>query len=312
MAEITATLVKELRDKTGAGMMDSKKALVETEGNLEAAVDWLRAKGLSKAAKKAGRVAAEGLVAVAARASGAGASGAIIEVNSETDFVARNEQFQSFVREAVDLAIDAGGDTDKLGASAMSAGKPVSETLTDLVATIGENMTLRRASGLTADPGVVADYVHAPTVPGMGRIGVLVALKSEGDANVVRELGRKIAMHVAAIAPMAASVADLDPEVVERERSVLVEQARDSGKPENIIEKMVEGRIQKFYEENVLLEQVFVVDGEARVKDVIKKAAEDVGSPIELVGFVRFALGEGVDKAEDNFADEVAALAGKA
>lgn len=309
MAQITAGLVKELREKTGAGMMDCKKALSETDGDLEAAVDWLRKKGLSKAAKKAGRVAADGLIGVAVREG----AGAVVEVNSETDFVARNASFQALVREVADLALDVEGDLEKLAAAtAASSGKSVADTLTDLIATIGENMTLRRAEALKVAPGVVAAYVHAPAAEGLGRIGVLAALESEGDAGKLNELGRKICMHIAATAPAAARIEDLDPALLERERAVLSEQARASGKPDNVIEKMVEGRLRKFYEESVLLEQVFVVDGENKVKDVIKSAEADVGAPIALTGFVRMALGEGLEKQEEDFAAEVAAAAAKA
>lgn len=307
MAQITAALVKELREKTGAGMMDCKKALSETDGDLEAAVDWLRKKGLSKAAKKAGRVAADGLVGMAVREN----AGAMVEVNSETDFVARNASFQAFVREVADLALDVDGDVETLAsATAASSGKSVTDTLTDLIATVGENMTLRRAAALRVEPGVVAAYMHAPAAEGLGRIGVLTALESSGDAGALAELGRKVCMHIAAVAPLAATVDDLDPAVVDRERNVFSEQARASGKPENIIEKMVEGRLRKFYEESVLLEQVFVVDGESKVKDVIKAAEKEVGAPITLKGFVRMSLGEGLDKKDEDFAAEVAAAAG--
>ncbi len=306
MAQITASLVKELREKTGAGMMDCKKALSESDGDLEGAVDWLRKKGLSKAAKKAGRVAADGLVGVGLRDS----MGAGVEVNCETDFVARNDSFQAFVREVADLALDVDGDVEQLGAAqAASSGKSVHDTLTDLIATIGENMTLRRSAALKAEPGVVAVYVHAPTADSLGRIGVLTALESEGDADKLRELGRKVCMHVAATQPLAATVEDLDPEVVKRERDVLADQARASGKPENVIEKMIDGRMRKFYEESVLLEQVFVMDGETKVKDVIKAAEADVGAPIRLTGFARMALGEGLERKEEDFAAEVAAAA---
>ena len=309
MAEITATLVKELREKTGAGMMDSKKALVETEGDFEAAVDWLRKKGLSKAAKKSGRVAADGLVGTAV----SGSTGAVVEVNSETDFVARNETFQAFVRDAAQLALSAGGDVAKLEATPVKKGAAsVKETLTELIATIGENMTVRRTAVIEAKPGVVAEYMHGAVTDGLGKIGVLVALKSEGDAEKLTDLGRKIAMHVAAISPLAAKVEELDPEVVERERQVLVEQARESGKPDNVIEKMVEGRLSKFYGETVLLKQPFVMDNKTPVEKVLKEAESDVGAPIELVGFVRYALGEGVEKKTEDFAAEVAAAAGQA
>ncbi len=308
MAEITATLVKELREKTGAGMMDSKKALVETQGDVEAAVDWLREKGLSKAAKKAGRVAADGLVGVATK----GGVGAVVEVNAETDFVARNESFQAFVRDVTDLALGVDGGADALLETAMVDGTPVKDKLTSLIATIGENMTVRRADRLSAEPGVTAGYMHAPAADGLGKIGVIVTLSGDGKADVLQELGRKIAMHVAAVAPLAARVDELDPAVVERERSVFAAQARDSGKPENIMEEMVEGRLRKFYEESVLEEQAFVMDPDKKVKDVIKAAEAEAGAPITLVGFTRMALGEGVEKAEEDFAAEVAAAAGQA
>ncbi|MCG8441319.1 MAG: translation elongation factor Ts [Caulobacterales bacterium] len=313
MAEITAARVKELREKTGAGMMDSKKALVETGGDFEAAVDWLRKKGLSKAAKKAGRVAADGLVGLAVSKSGGGATGAVVEVNSETDFVARNETFQAFVREAAALAVKAEGDLDTLADTPVKKGGPaLKDALTDLIATIGENMTVRRTASIAATPGVVADYVHGAAGDGIGRIGVLVGLKSEGDADKLAELGRKVAMHVAAAAPLAARVDELDPDVVARERAVLSEQARASGKPENVIEKMVEGRLSKFYGETVLLKQPFVMDNKTPVEPVLKEAEGEVGAPIELVGFLRYALGEGVEKKTEDFAAEVAAAAGQA
>jgi elongation factor Ts len=300
MAEVTATLVKELREKTGAGMMDSKKALVETGGDIEAAVDWLRAKGLSKAAKKAGRVAADGLVGVALRTKGKSATGAVVEVNSETDFVARTETFQGFVREAAQAALVAKGDVAKTLAGKTASGETIEGKLTGLIATIGENMAVRRAAALSAEPGVVAAYVHNQAGEGVGKIGVLVALKSEGDPGKLGELGRKIAMHIAAASPHAAlstRVEDLDPAVVARERAIFATSARESGKPENIIEKMVDGRMRKFYEEFVLLEQVFVIDGENKVKVVVENAAKELGVPIVVTGFVRMALGEGVDKS---------------
>ncbi len=312
MAEITAALVKQLRDASGAGMMDCKKALSETGGDIDAAIDWLRTKGLSKAAKKAGRVAADGLVAVASRRDGKTGVGAVIEVNAETDFVARNELFQAFVREAAQASLDAGNDIGAVAAATHSSGKPFQDALTELIATVGENMSLRRTQVMSADPGVVASYIHAATEPGLGRIGVLVALKSEGDATALEELGRKIAMHVAATQPLATRVEDLDPAIVERERSVFAEQARESGKPDAIIEKMVEGRIKKFYAESVLLEQTFVMDNETPVRGVIEKAQSDVGAPIELLGFARVALGEGIEKEEEDFAAEVAAASGQA
>ena len=311
MAQITAALVKELRDKTGAGMMDCKKALAETDGDLEAAVDWLRKKGLSKAAKKADRVAAEGLVAVASAERGAGMAAAAVEVNSETDFVARNELFQGAVSEIAQLAIDT-VEIEKLNEAKTAKGATVADTLTNLIATIGENMSVRRASALAVDPGVVAAYVHNAAADNMGKIGVLVALKSEGKKDVLLELGRKIAMHVAAASPapaVAVTEAEVDPTIVERERNVFSDQARASGKPENIIEKMVEGRLRKFYEEVVLLKQAFVFDPDKSVEGAIKAAESDAGAPIELTGFVRMVLGEGVEKKEEDFAAEVAAAA---
>jgi elongation factor Ts len=299
MAEITAALVKELREKTGAGMMDSKKALVETGGDLEAAVDWLRKKGLAAAAKKSGRVAAEGLVGVASD----GTRAAIVEVNAETDFVARNETFQHFVETVAKLALDAGGDLETLKAMPFGSGRTVAEELTHLVATIGENMTLRRAAALSVPDGIVATYVHGALRPGIGRIGVLAALQGEAS-DALLKLGREVGMHVAAARPAALEIGAVDPAELARERAVLVEQARASGKPESVIEKMVEGRLRKFYEEVVLLEQVWVHDGESRVKAVVAKAGA------KLAGFVRFQLGEGIEKEASDFAAEVAAAAG--
>jgi elongation factor Ts len=307
MAEITAALVKELREKTGAGMMDCKKALTEVAGDLEAAVDWLRTKGLAAAAKKAGRVAAEGLVGAAST----GTKGALIEVNSETDFVARNETFQGFVAEAAKIVISAGSDIEALKTAAFpQEGRTVAEQLTHLVATIGENMSLRRAAVLSVNDGVVASYIHSAVVPNLGKIGVLVALESTGDKDKLAALGKQIAMHIAAANPAALNVASVDPAALEREKAILVEQSRASGKPENIIEKMVEGRIRKYYEEVVLLEQVFVIDGETKVKDVVAKAAKEIGVSVELTGFVRYQLGEGIEKQQSDFAAEVAAQAG--
>jgi elongation factor Ts len=303
MAEITASLVKELREKTGAGMMDCKKALTETNGDLEAAVDWLRKKGLAAAAKKAGRVAAEGLVAVAAN----GPRGAMLEINAETDFVARNEQFQTFSRAAAEVALTAGGDIEKTKVAAFPGGGTVADKLTTLVATIGENMSMRRATGLSVPEGVVTSYVHNAVAPGLGKIGVLVALESSGDAQKLGALGKQIAMHVAAANPSALDIGGVDPSALDRERAILTEQAAASGKPPQVIEKMVEGRLRKFYEETVLLEQVYVVDGESRVKDVVAKAAKEIGAPVKLAGFRRFALGEGVEKKQEDFAAEVAA-----
>lgn len=311
MAQITAALVKDLREKTGVGMMDAKKALVENEGDMEAALDWLRKKGLAKAAKKADRVAAEGLVAVAAADAGAGMKAAAVEVNSETDFVARNETFQAGVGEIASLAVDA-DSVDALLGSSMSSGKSVEDSLTNLIATIGENMSVRRTATLAVDPGVVAAYVHNAAATDMGKIGVLVALKSSGDKAVLSELGRKIAMHVAAASPAAAVSVDVDgvdASIVEKEREVFADQARQQGKPDNIIEKMVEGRIQKFYKEVVLLKQAFVFDPDVTVEGALKAAEEDAGAEIELTGFIRMVLGEGVEKKEEDFAAEVAAVA---
>lgn len=314
MAGITAALVKELRDKTGAGMMDCKKALSETDGDIEAAIDWLRTKGLSKAAKKADRVASDGLVGVAVAANGKGMTGAAVEVNSETDFVARNELFMNAVREIAGLAIPAAGDVETIKSSKMASGETVSEALTNLVAKIGENMTLRRAVTIEANPGVVATYVHNAAGENLGKIGVLVGLKSDGDQEKLGEVGRKLAMHVAAGSPAVAlsiDVSDLDQAEVEKERTLLADQARESGKPEAIIEKMVEGRIRKFYEEVVLMKQVFVMDPDNTVEQFLKNAEKDVGGSITITGFVRMALGEGVEKKSDDFAAEVAAMSGK-
>jgi elongation factor Ts len=306
MAEITAALVKELRERSGAGMMDCKKALTESGGDLEGAVDWLRKKGLAAAAKKAGRVAAEGLVGIAV----SGGRGALVEVNSETDFVARNDKFQDFVRKVSAISLAKSGDVAAIGAAAYpGTGRSVGEELTQLIATIGENMNLRRAAALSAEPGVVASYMHNAVDASLGKIGVLVALKSSGDKAKLAELGRQIAMHIAAANPQAVSVKTLDPAAVERERSVLSEQARASGKPEEIIAKMVEGRLRKFYEEVVLLEQIFVIDGETKVGKVVEAAGKAAGAPIEITGFVRFALGEGIERSQGDFAAEVAQLA---
>lgn len=300
MAGITAAMVKELREATGAGMMDCKAALNENAGDMEAAIDWLRKKGLSKAAKKAGRTAAQGLVAVAVEPSAKGASGVLVEVNSETDFVARNEIFQAMVRNVAQTAISAGGDLAKLRSETFpGAGKSVDEHIAEMVGKIGENMNLRRAAGITVDEGVVASYVHGQVTEGAGKIGVIVGLNSTGDKDKLAAIGKQIAMHVAAARPLSARIADLDPVVVEREKVILAEQARASGKPENIIEKMVEGRLRKFYEEAVLLEQVFVIDGDTKVAKVLENAASDVGAPVELVGFERLELGEGVEKNAD-------------
>jgi elongation factor Ts len=304
MAEITAAMVKDLRERTGAGMMDCKKALAEADGNMEAAIDWLRKKGLSAAAKKSGRVAAEGLVGVA---SGPGRA-AMVEVNAETDFVARNETFQGFVATVAKVALDVGEDIAAITAAAYpGTGRTVGEELTHLVATIGEHMAIRRARHFTVPSGVVATYIHNAVKPGLGKIGVLVAIEGASELSALETLGRQIGMHVAAAKPEALDVDSVDPAALEREKSVLSEQARASGKPEAIIAKMVEGRIRKYYEEVVLLEQVWVHDGENRVRAVVEKAGA------KLAGFARFQLGEGVDKpAGGDFAAEVAAAAGLA
>lgn len=306
MSNITAAMVKDLREKTGAGMMDCKAALTENSGDMEAAIDWLRTKGLAKAAKKAGRVAAEGLVGVAAE----GTTGAVVELNSETDFVARNDGFQKMVSDIAGLALSVSGDIDAL-ASATYPGstKSVTDYVSEMVGTIGENMNLRRSHGISVSQGVVASYIHNQVVPGLGKIGVLVGLESSGDAEKLAAFGKQIAMHVAATNPLAVSADELDQDVVARERAILIEQTRESGKPEEIVQKMVEGRMRKFFEEVVLLSQTFVIDGENTVEKAIKLAETDVGAPIKLVGFVRMAIGEGIEKEEDDFAAEVAAAA---
>lgn len=306
---MSAQLIKELRERSGAGMMDCKKALDESNGNLEAAIDWLRKKGLASAAKKAGRVAAEGLVAVAS----SGTQAAVVELNSETDFVARNDQFQALVHEVAMEALASGTDIEALKTQKMGAtGKTVSEAITNAVATIGENMNLRRVRMLSVNDGVVATYIHSAVKPGMGKIGVLVALESTGDKAKIEALGKQIAMHVAAAKPEALNRESVDAGKLERERTVLVDQAMASGKPKEVAEKMVEGRIRKYYEEVVLLEQLFVMDGKTKIMDVVKAAEKDAGAPITLTAFERFALGEGIEKAEDDFAAEVAKVAGVA
>ncbi len=306
MAEITAALVKELREKTGAGMMDCKKALGESSGDLESAVDWLRKKGLAAAAKKAGRVAAEGLIGFAVD----GKMGALVEVNSETDFVARNDKFQSYVSTVAKLALGAADVEALRNAAYPGEGKTATEMLTSLVATIGENMSIRRSATLTVSSGVVASYMHGALTPDLGKIGVLVGLESTGDAEQLRAFGRQVAMHIAAANPQSLDIKSVDPKSLDREREVLKEQARVSGKAEAIIDKMVEGRLRKFYEEVVLLEQVFVIDGESRVKDAVAALAKQLGTAVTVTGFVRFALGEGIQKEQSDFAAEVAAQAG--
>ncbi len=304
MADITAALVKQLRDKTGAGMMDAKKALVENNGDLEASADWLREKGILKAAKKADRIAAEGLIGVAT----AGNAAALVEINSETDFVARNENFQKAVRTVAEIARKNGGDVVKVAHAATSEGGTVNEMLQRLVATIGENMTLRRTAAISVNEGVVATYIHNTAADGLGKIGVLVALESPGDKSRLNDLGRKVAMHIASMKPLAATTAELDPAVVEKERQILTAQAAESGKPANVIEKMVEGRIRKFYQESVLVEQAFVMDPDVTVGKFIDTAGKNMGAPVILKGFVKFEVGEGIEKAASDFAAEVAAF----
>ena len=300
---VTAALVKELREKSGAGMMDCKKALAETDGDMEAAIDWLRTKGLATAAKKSGRVASEGLVSFAVD----GTRGAVIELNAETDFVARNTEFQEFASTLAGLALDA-GDLDALSAADYpETGRNVAEELTHKIATIGENMSLRRMATLSVGSGSIVSYMHNATAPGLGRIGVLVALESTAGADVLEGLGKQIAMHIAATSPASLSVDDLEPESVQRERDVLIEQAKASGKPQEIAEKMVQGRMKKYYQEVVLLEQTSVIDGETRIADVVANAGKDAGADIALTGYVRFNLGEGIEKEETDFAAEVAA-----
>jgi elongation factor Ts len=308
MANITAGMVKDLRDKTGAGMMDCKNALNETGGDMEAAMDWLRKKGITKAAKKAGRAAAEGLVGVAT----GGNVGALVEVNSETDFVARNDEFKDFVKTAARLALEEEGDLSRLLAKSMGA-NDVQQTLVNLVAKIGENMSVRRTIMLGVDQGVVSAYVHNAASPELGKIGVLVALKSAAPTDKLNALGRQIAMHVAAANPLALTPAHLDTAVVEKERAIQADIARQSGKPDSVIEKMLEGRMRKFYEESVLVSQTFLAPGVEdgiTVGKAVEKAAKELGTPIALEGFVRFQVGEGIEKVEGDFADEVAKMAG--
>lgn len=304
---ITASMVKELREKTGVGMMDCKKALAENNGDIEEAIDWLRTKGLAKAAKKAGRVAAEGLVGVAS----SGAKAAVIELNSETDFVARNDAFQALVRNIASVALTVGSDVDALNKADYPGGnRSIEAEITDAIATIGENMTLRRAASLQVENGVVASYIHNAIADGIGKIGVLVALESTGDVEKLNAFGRQVAMHIAAVNPLAVSSDELDQEIVERERAVYADQAKASGKPDNIVEKMVEGRIRKYYEEVVLLSQTFVIDGENTVEKAVELAAKDIGAPVKIKAFERFVLGDGIEKEEEDFAAEVAALSG--
>ncbi|HEY0625920.1 MAG TPA: translation elongation factor Ts [Allosphingosinicella sp.] len=306
MAEVTAATVKELRERTGAGMMDCKKALAETNGDMEAAIDWLRTKGLAAAAKKAGRTAAEGLVGVAV----AGNRGAVVEVNSETDFVAKNDQFQEFVRTVAELALKGSGTVEGLLAASWPSGGTVEEKLTSNIATIGENQSLRRSAVLQVQDGVVVSYVHNAAGAGLGKIGVLVALESTGDKAALESLGKQLAMHIAAANPLALTGEELDPSMIERERAIATEKAKESGKPADIVSKMVDGSIAKFRKENALLSQLFVMDNKTKIEDVVKGASKDAGAPVSLNAYVRFQLGEGIEKKVDDFAAEVAAASG--
>jgi elongation factor Ts len=304
---VTANQVKELREMTGVGMMDCKKALEETAGDMEAAIDWLRTRGLAKAAKKAGRVAAEGLVGVSTE----GTKAAIVEVNSETDFVARNDQFQGIVGNVAKLAIEAAGNVEKLAEMPFpGSGRSVAAELTDAIAKIGENMNLRRSAVIEVKDGVIGSYVHNTVKPGMGKLGVIVGVESTGDKTVLAGLGKQLAMHIANTNPASVSSDDIDPALVAKEREIYTEQAKESGKPAEVIAKMVEGRVRKFFEEATLLAQTFVIDGESKVKDIVDKAAKEAGAPIKVTKFVRYALGEGIEKQETDFAAEVAATSG--
>jgi elongation factor Ts len=306
MAEITAASVKELRERTGAGMMDCKKALGETGGEMEAAIDWLRTKGLAAAAKKAGRTAAEGLVGVEVD----GNKGAIVEINSETDFVSRNEQFQDFVRTAAAITLGTGSDIEALKEACWPGGGTVEEKLTSNIATIGENQAIRRAALLEVEEGAIVSYVHNAAAPGLGKIGVLVAIESGAERGAIEALGKQLAMHIAAANPLALRGEELDPALVERERAIAREKAAESGKPAEIVEKMVEGAMAKFRKENALLSQLFVIDNKTKIEDVVAAEAKRLGAPILLKAYVRFQLGEGIERKESDFAAEVAAAAG--
>lgn len=306
MVEVTAGLVKDLREKTGAGMMDCKKALVECDGNFEEAIDWLRKKGLSAAAKKSGREAAEGLIALTAE----GGDAAIIELNAETDFVARNDKFQALARNIVKVALGCDNDVENVKNAAYPAGySTVNEAITDHIATIGENMNLRRVIHLKAKDGVIATYVHNAIAEGLGKIGVLVAMESSGDKTKLVELGKKIAMHIAAARPESLDISSVSADSLEREKRIFSEQARNSGKPENIIEKMVEGRVKKYYQEVVLLEQIFVMDNKSTITEILQQSAKEIGAPVTISGFVRYELGEGIERTKTDFAAEVASMA---
>jgi elongation factor Ts len=309
MTQVTAEQIKAIRETTGAGMADCRKALVENNGDMEAAIDWLRKKGLSTAAKKSGRVAAEGVVAVAVN----GTKGAIVELNSETDFVAKNEKFQALANDIVSLALStSSADVESLKNTKDANGKTVGENVTNAIATIGENMNLRRCEALSVNKGVVASYIHNAVAAGMGKIGILIAMESEGDAAKLEALGKQIAMHIAAARPEALTTAEVDAAKLERERAVYREQALASGKPADVVEKMVEGRVRKYYEEVVLLEQVYVVDGKNKISQVLEAAAKEIGAPVKITKFVSYRLGEGIEKAVTDFAAEVAAAAGTA
>ncbi|AJY46673.1 translation elongation factor Ts [Martelella endophytica] len=306
MSTITAAMVKELREKSGAGMMDCKKALAETDGDMEAAIDWLRAKGISKADKKSGRTAAEGLIGIAE----AGTEAVVIEVNSETDFVARNEAFQEMVSGVASVALSTDGSVEAISAATYpKTGKSVEDSIKDAIGTIGENMTLRRAAKLSVGSGVVATYVHNAVADGLGKLGVLVALESDGDKEALNAIGRQVAMHVAATNPLAVRADEVDKDIADRERHVFLEQAKESGKPAEIAEKMVEGRMRKFFQEVALLSQAFVINPDLTVEQAVKEAEKAAGAPIKVVAIARLALGEGVEKEESDFAAEVAATA---
>jgi len=306
MADITAAMVKDLREKSGAGMMDCKKALNENGGDMDAAMDWLRTKGLAAAAKKSSRTAAEGLVGVTVN----GTEGAAVEVNSETDFVAKNDQFQNFVRDVTQVALAQGDSVDAIKAATMESGKTVEETLTNNIATIGENQSIRRARKLSVTKGAIVPYVHNAAAPGLGKIGVLVALESEASDDVLQTLGKNLAMHIAAAFPLALNEDDLDEEIIERERAIAAEKAGESGKPADIVAKMVDGAIAKYRKEHALVSQLFVMDGKTKISDVVAKAGKDAGAEIKLVEYVRFQLGEGIEKESSDFAAEVAAASG--
>lgn len=303
---ITAAMVKELREKSGAGMMDCKKALVEAGGDMEAAIDWLRAKGIAKADKKSGRTAAEGLIAVA----GSGTAAVVIELNSETDFVAGNDEFQALINGIADVALSTDGSVEALlAANHAVTGKSVDETIKDAIGTIGENMALRRSVKLEVSNGVVASYIHNAVTDKLGKLGVLIALESDGDKEKLMAIGRQVAMHVAATSPLAVTSEEVDKDVAERERQVFLEQAKESGKPQNIAEKMVEGRMRKFFQEVALMSQAFVINPDQTVEEAVKAAEADVGAPIKVTAMARLLLGEGVEKEEEDFAAEVAAVA---